>query len=180
MLAYDFQTKQIQTEAFDGPLELLLYLIRREGVDIREVKIAPITDAFLSHLDQIDILGLNTAGDFLVMATTLCYLKSQDLLPTAVFSGDEDELDPTYIREQLAQRLIAYKRYKDASTRLANRPWLGRDNFVPKFEASVIPKSQVTTETDAFGLLNIFRTLIEKQQAEPPLLHIEKANYSFL
>ena len=90
ILAYEVNTRQIHTPVFDGPLELLLYLVRRKGVDIRFVKIAPITDAFLHHLTQMHEMQLDIAGEFLLLASTLCYLKSCELLPGLKVEDEEE------------------------------------------------------------------------------------------
>ena len=89
VLAYEPTSHQIHTPVFDGPLELLLYLIRSRGVDIRSVDIAPITDAYLQHLHQMQQLELDIAGEFIKLAATLCYLKSCELLPNNLEYNDE-------------------------------------------------------------------------------------------
>ena len=104
---------QVRTPVFDGPLDLLLYLIRRDGIDVREIPVAHITDEYLKVLRNMHQLDLNIAGDFLVMAATLCQLKSRELLPRdpALFAEEEDE-NPA---QRLIRRLIEFERYKCAS-----------------------------------------------------------------
>ena len=80
MTAFDFDTQRVQTDDFDGPLELLLYLVRRQGVGIKEIRLADITDSYLQALEHIQLMDLDTAGDFLLIAATLCFIKSQDIL----------------------------------------------------------------------------------------------------
>ena len=176
MLAHSVQN--IQTDNFEGPLELLLYLINKQGIDIREVKIAPITDAFLSYVETIELMDLNAAGDFVVMASTLCYLKSKELLPS--INPNEElppEQDPEEIRRELAQRLAEYKRFKDASTRLNKHPILNRDTFTRKALPLESPL-RAKTSIDSFGLLKIFQKLIQSKTQKTPEHIIKKSTHS--
>lgn len=180
MLAYDARSQSVHTEAFDGPLELLLYLVRREGVDICDLRISPITDAYLAHLKILDILDLDLAGDFIVLAATLCYLKSQELLPRAPVEDDEevDADDPRAIREALARRLMEYARFREASEALAERPWLGRDTFTRPVTPLDESERPIDPRVGPMGLLNIFHALLQKH-AEPPRVHeVARERYS--
>jgi len=118
---------QVRTPVFDGPLDLLLYLIRRDGIDVREIPVAHITDEYLQVLRNMHQLDLNIAGDFLVMAATLCQLKSRELLPRdpALLSEEEEE-NPA---QRLIRRLIEFERYKCAAEEMMLRAQLGRDVF---------------------------------------------------
>jgi segregation and condensation protein A len=171
-------TNAIRTEVFDGPLELLLFLVRREGVDIREVSIAPITDAYLAQLELIHTLDLDVAGDFLVMAATLCQLKSRELLPHAKVDpelvGDE-EIDP---REALARRLLEYERYKEASLELAQREWLGRDTWAPNPPRVEKDTQAVDPGVEPLGLLEIFYKVLERHAEAPPVHEVALEPYS--
>ena len=164
MLVLEPHSNQVHIPAFDGPLELLLYLIRRKGVDIRFVEIAPITDAYLQHVKTLQELQLDLAGDFLVMAATLCYLKSCELIPNPDIEHiDPEEEDPIQIRERLARQLIEYERYREASALLASRPILDVDVFTkPPSEEET--SYHVSTDIDAFGLLRIYQQLLEKEE----------------
>ncbi|MFQ5714034.1 MAG: segregation and condensation protein A [Candidatus Scalinduaceae bacterium] len=107
---------KIDLEIYNGPLDLLLYLIRREEVDIYDIPIAKITDQYMVHLDKLQKVDIGLAGDFLVMASTLMYIKSRTLLPrTEIFEGEEEE-DP---RLELVKQLLEYKRYKETTTAIA-------------------------------------------------------------
>ena len=111
-------------------LELLLYLVRRKGVDIRFVKIAPITDAFLTHLKQLQEMQLDIAGEFLLLASTLCYLKKAcELLPGIEHEEEESEEDPIAIRNRLADQLREYERFRSLSALLEQCPTLGPNVF---------------------------------------------------
>ncbi len=171
LLACDARTSEVRTAEFDGPLELLLFLVRQHGVDIRVVPIAPITDAYLAQLELLETLDLDTAGEFLVIAATLCLIKSREMFPrTRIFDGEEDEEDPAALREALARRLLEYERDKEAREALADRLWLGRDVF-----ARVQPPTQpneliIDPGVDAMGLLQVFYGVLQ-QHAQAPAVH---------
>ena len=103
LLANRSTDHHVQTAVFDGPLDLLLYLIRRDGVDVRDIPIAHVTTEYLAVLERMRKLDLTVAGEFLVMASTLCQLKSRELLPREERELEEEEEDP---KERLVRRLI--------------------------------------------------------------------------
>lgn len=104
---------KIDLDTYNGPLDLLLYLIRREEVDIYDIPIAKITDQYLAYLNELQSIDIGLAGDFLVMASTLMYVKSQTLLPRSEIIDEEDGDDP---RLGLVKQLLEYKIYKEATT----------------------------------------------------------------
>src|ERR1022692_1276675 len=110
---------KVQFEVFEGPLDLLLYLIKKEEVDIYEVNLTKLATQFIAHIDLMREFDLEVAGEFLVMASTLMYIKSRELLPVeqqAVVEGEEDEgEDP---RWELTRQLVEYKKFKDAAAQL--------------------------------------------------------------
>lgn len=110
---------KVNLDIYNGPVDLLLYLIRKEEVNIYDIPIARITDQYLQYVEALQILDMNIVGDFLVMAATLMYIKSYMLLPrtTAQDSGEEEE-DP---RLSLVKQLLEYKRYKESSLILASK-----------------------------------------------------------
>ncbi|HLN30834.1 MAG TPA: segregation/condensation protein A [Gemmataceae bacterium] len=105
---------QVDLEVFRGPLDLLLYLVRRQEVDICDIPIARVAEQFIQYLGMIEILDVERAGDFLVMAATLMEIKSKMLLPRSD-EATEDEEDP---RQELVRQLMEYKRFKDAAVLL--------------------------------------------------------------
>ena len=113
-------TYKVELDVYNGPMDLLLYLIKREEVDIREVEIAKIADQYLAYLDLLKALDIELAGDFLVMAATLLEIKSRSLLPRppAETEEGEEEEDP---RETLIRQLIEYRRFKEAAGLLDDR-----------------------------------------------------------
>jgi segregation and condensation protein A len=113
------QTVTIKLARFEGPLDLLLHLIKRDEIDIYDIPIAHITQQYLGYLELMRILDLEVAGDFLVMAATLMRIKAKMLLPLpGAGDEDEDEGDP---REELVQRLIEYRQFKEAAGTLKER-----------------------------------------------------------
>jgi segregation and condensation protein A len=105
---------RIHVAEFDGPLDLLLYLIKRDKIDIHDIPIAPITRSYMEYLDLMQELNLDVAGDFMVMAATLIHIKSKMLVPVdpTEAPGDEEHEDP---REALVRRLLEFQRYKEAA-----------------------------------------------------------------
>ncbi len=109
---------KVKFEVFEGPLDLLLYLIKKEEVDIYEVNLTQLATQFIEYLDVMRVLDLDIAGEFLVMAATLMYIKSRELLPVdqqAIVEGEEEGEDP---RWELIRQLVEYKKFKDAAARL--------------------------------------------------------------
>lgn len=163
---------------YDGPLELLLFLVRREGVDVREIPVARICDAYLAYLDEADEIDVDQAGDYLVMAATLCQLKARELLPRAPDANaeEEEEIDP---REALARRLLEYERYRDAAEELGKRERLDRDVFARPVEPPAADEQHLDPGTDVFGLLRLFYEAAERA-ARPPHEHrVVRERFSF-
>ena len=116
---------RFQLDIFEGPLDLLLHLIKKNEVDVHDIPIATITDQYLAYLDLFEQLNLDVAGEYLVMAATLMQIKSRLLLPPA--EGDEEEEDDP--RAELAQQLEEYQRFRAAAGQLGDRDRLDRDVF---------------------------------------------------
>lgn len=118
----------VKLETFEGPLDLLLHLIKKHEVDLYEIRVSQVTDQYLAYLAAARELNLDIAGEFLVMAATLIYLKSRALLPPE--ERDEfDEEEPLDPEAQLVQQLIEHERFQKVAAALAQRPVLGRDVF---------------------------------------------------
>jgi segregation and condensation protein A len=122
---------QVFLEAFEGPLDLLLYLIRRQNIDILDIPIAEITKQYVQYIELMKEMQLELAGEYLLMAAMLAEIKSRMLLPRPE-SHDEDEDDP---RAELVRRLQEYERYKKAAEDIAELPRLERDVFLANAEA---------------------------------------------
>ena len=121
---------EVFLEAFEGPLDLLLYLIRRQNLDVLDIPIAEITRQYMQYIDLMKELRLELAAEYLVMAAMLAEIKSRMLLPRPVET--EDEEDP---RAELVRRLQEYERYKQAAEDIDHIPRVGRDVFPVELEA---------------------------------------------
>jgi segregation and condensation protein A len=110
---------KVELDMYNGPVDLLLYLIRKEEVNIYDIPIARITDQYLKYVETLRVLDMNIIGDFLVMAATLMYIKSYTLLPQQGPQGDEEEIEDP--RMSLVKQLLEYKRYKESSFSLSAR-----------------------------------------------------------
>jgi len=159
---------RVDLEMFRGPLDLLLYLVRKHEVDIVEIPVAPITDQFLEYLAVLEQIDVNAVGDFLEMASTLVELKSRLLLP----QGDEveDELDDP--RQELVRRLLEYKQFKDAASILDERARQWQERF-PRRAGDLTaekrdPAEEPIRELELWDLVSAFGRLIQQHQMGQP------------
>ena len=154
---------EIKLDVFEGPLDLLLYLIRKNEIDIYNIPIALITEQYLSYLDLMRSFNLDLAGEYLVLASTLIHIKSKLLLPPAEGEGEEEEgEDP---RAELVQQLLEYQAFKEAALSLDKRPLLDRDVFTrgaasEEEQTSVEEADDELIEVDIFELVTAFRRII--------------------
>ena len=154
-------TYKVKLEVFEGPLDLLLYLIKKEELNIYDIPIAKVTDQYLEYLELMKLLDLDIAGEFLVMAATLMHIKSRMLLPPDQLNEEEVEEDP---RAELVRRLLEYKKFKEAASQLASMesqqkhlfPRVG--NIQP--EEVVIPKDMLF-EANLFDLITAFTKVLK-------------------
>ncbi len=167
----------VHAEAYEGPLDLLVELVRRDGIDPRALPLVSITRAYLSALDAMGFEDLDVAGEFLVMAATLCELKSRELLPRALQPAPDLEEDP---RETLARRILEFQRFRGAAEELARRAWLGRDVFRRPATRRDEGERPVDPGVDAFGLLEIWDALERRRARPPPVLEVERERISWL
>ena len=151
----------VQLEIFEGPLDLLLHLIKKSEVSITDIPIAAITEQYLATLELMQTLNLDVAGEFLVMAATLIHIKSRMLLPAGeTEADDEDEgADP---RDQLVRRLLEYQRFKEAAEQLEQREILTRDVFVRSAAPAEAPTPAGFREVSVLELLSAIRRVIER------------------
>ncbi len=154
-------TYKVQLDIFEGPLDLLLHLIKKDEVDIYDIPIANITEQYLAYIDLLKDMNLNLAGEYLLMAATLTHIKSRMLLPIEGEEGGEDEgPDP---REELVRMLLEYQRYKDAAAELDDRLRLGRDVFVRGTEVALEPDDEPTLlNVSLFDLMEALKSIIER------------------
>jgi len=156
----------VALDAFSGPLDLLLYLIRQQEVDIVDIPIAAITEQYLAHIEMLHEVNVNLAGDFLLMAATLMEIKSRMLLPRHE-EEEEDEEDP---RNDLIRQLMEYKRFKDAARQLEGRVEAQRHKFVRGRGAALglrKPDPDEDTPLDlgdvsVWDLMNAFRVILQQ------------------
>jgi segregation and condensation protein A len=123
---------RVRLELYEGPLDLLLYLVRRNEVDILDLPIAPITEQFQEFLSLLELIDLDTAGDFVVMASTLAEIKSRSILPSSdegVDEADEPPIEHAGPRSELIQRLLEYRKFKDAAQALEERAALWQERY---------------------------------------------------
>ena len=146
-------------EVFEGPLDLLLHLIKINEIDISDIPIATITDQYLEYLDLLRALDINVAGEFLVMASTLMHIKSKILLPKKEDYLEEIE-DP---REELVRSLTEYMQLKDAANELASRDILYRDVFKRGIERNSGEEDIATTKVTLYDLMDAFKKVIRKK-----------------
>ena len=152
---------QVKLDVFEGPLDLLLHLIREHEINIYDIPIALIAEEYMDTLDLMKTLNLDVAGEFLEMAATLALIKSRMLLPPDE-TEEAEEGDP---RANLIAQLLEYQRFKDAAGELDARPQLFRDLFVRGTHAEEIPPGEEESplvEVGLFELMEAFRRLWEK------------------
>jgi segregation and condensation protein A len=162
---------RVQLEVFEGPLDLLLYLINKEEVDIYEVNLTRIATQFIEYVEMLRRLDLDVAGEFLVMAATLMYIKSRELLPAdqqAIVEGDEDDWDP---RWELIRQLVEYKKFKDVAAKLQAEE-IRQSNVFPRLPVKTelpVPPAGLRPDVSLFDLLNavsaVLRRFHERQEA---------------
>jgi segregation and condensation protein A len=153
-------TTQVHLDIFEGPLDLLLHLIKKNEVSITDIPIATITEQYLATLELMETLNLDVAGEFLVMASTLVHIKSRMLLPSGADEPDEDEgADP---REELVRRLLEYQRYKDAAAELEQREMLTRDVFTRSAATDDEVGPRGFREISVFELLGALKRVIDR------------------
>jgi segregation and condensation protein A len=159
---------KVKFEVFEGPLDLLLYLIKKEEVDIYEVNLTRLATQFIEYIETMRSLDLEVAGEFLVMAATLMYIKSRELLPVdqqVQVEGEEDGDDP---RWELIRQLVEYKKFKDAASQLAllearQEAVFPRAPVKPEFESDASSRN----EASIFDLLNAVSSVLQRFNTRP-------------
>jgi segregation and condensation protein A len=151
---------RVQLEIFEGPLDLLLHLIKKNEVSITDIPIASITEQYLATLELMDSLSLDVAGEFLVMAATLIHIKSRMLLPAGADEDDEEEGDDP--RNELVRQLLNYQRFKDAADQLEQREILARDVFIRSAMPAEEAAAPAFRELSVFELLNALRRVMDR------------------
>ena len=152
---------KVKLEIFEGPLDLLLYLIKKEEIEISDIPIAKIAGQYLEYLELMKLLDLNIAGEFILMAATLMHIKSKMLLPKTDEEEQGEEEDP---RAELVKRLLEYKRFKEAAGELQFMEKRQKDVFsrsVPN-EVKVSEGESTFFEASVFDLINAFNKVMKE------------------
>jgi segregation and condensation protein A len=169
---------KVKLEIFEGPLDLLLYLIKRDEIDIYEISIERITRQYLEYLQAFKELNIDLAGEFIAMAANLIYLKSRSLLPVDQQPPEEDaeEDDP---RWELIRQLIEYKKFKEAAAQLHLRE-LEQERIFAREEGSSPPAEGLLRlgEVGIFQLINAFQNVIKRVEARQDLQEIPGERFS--
>src|SRR5688572_3028537 len=145
---------KVKFEVFEGPLDLLLYLIKKEEVDIYEVNLTQLATQFLEYIEVMRMLDLEIAGEFLVMAATLMYIKSRELLPRdqqVQTEGEDEGEDP---RWELIRQLVEYKKFKDAAARLQQLE-IAQENTFPRIPGKPEFPAEPSTLRPAVSLFDL-------------------------
>jgi segregation and condensation protein A len=150
----------VRLETFEGPLDLLLHLIKKNEIDIYDIPIAMITEQYLEYLDMMRELNIEVAGDYLVMAAELGLIKSRMLLPKPEPEKEEEE-DP---RAELVRRLLEYQRYKDAAEKLVKFEILERDVFARIGQDEKEQRNQ-PIKADLWSLIEAFREICKRRDS---------------
>ena len=155
----------VQLEIFNGPLDLLLHLIKKNEVDIYDIPIARITEQYLEYLDFLKDVNLETVGDYMSMAAELGYIKSRMLLPKIKDEDEDEEQDP---REELVRRLLEYEKYRSAAAELGGMEILGKDVFLAGYdrkEAFGEPAEETEfAKFDLWSLVDAFSKIYENRE----------------
>ncbi len=173
---------RIDVPVFEGPLDLLLHLIKKHSMDIFDIPIVIITQKYLEAIESLDELDIDLAGEFLLMAATLLHIKSKMLLPKEERPPEEEADDGVDPRAELVKRLLEYQRCKELALELKNRSHLGQDVFFrhASFEANFLDSIQSDDDDSSpelesvaiFELLELFADIIETRK--PMLAHTVK------
>jgi segregation and condensation protein A len=145
---------KIRLDMFEGPLDLLLYLVKKDHLNIYDIPIAQVTQQYLEYINLMQLLDLNIVGEFLVMAATLMQIKSKMLLPAEELTGQEEEEDP---RAELIKRLLEYEKFKQIAQNLKEREASQQEVFKrPKNEEVKAASSGPAEDEDKYFEANIF------------------------
>jgi segregation and condensation protein A len=144
---------------FEGPMDLLVYLIKKNELDIYDIPIALVTEQYLQYLDWMKVMNIDFAGDFIVMASTLAQIKSRMLLPAS--NDEEDEDDP---RQEIVKPLLEYLQMKSAAEQLSERRILGQETFLRGHnrEEFLVIKEEEYIKVGLFELIDAFQKILAK------------------
>ena len=157
------ETYEVKLEIFEGPLDLLLYLIKKEDMDVQDIRISQITQEYLDYINLMKELNLELAGEFLVMASTLLQIKAKSLLPKDALGLEAEEgPDP---RAELTAKLIEYQKFKEAAQFLAKKEFESREVFY-RNQLPTFSEEDLTLEATLFDLLDAFKGVLRQAGEE--------------
>jgi segregation and condensation protein A len=171
---------KVKLEVFEGPLDLLLYLIKKEEVDIYDIPIERITNQYMEYLTLMQMLNLEVAGEFLVMAATLMYIKSRMLLPVDQQVTDSEAEEGEDPRWELIRQLVEYKKFKDAALQLGQREEQQANIFARQGPDTGIEvdKDIPLAEVSIFDLINAFNDVLKKASAREDFREIMEERFT--
>ena len=158
VLALETKKYSIKINNFEGPLDLLCHLIDKNKMDIYDINISQITDQYIDYINNMEKMNLDVTSEFLVMASTLLYLKSKHLLPKT--QDDEEEIS----EEELIRRIIEYKKYKEITKKLKENYLEYSKRYFKMQEEIELPKQKIESDFDKNIIPTLYRNLIEKNK----------------
>jgi segregation and condensation protein A len=171
------QEYKVKLEVFEGPLDLLLYLIKKDEVDIYDISIERITGQYLEFMEAFKTLDLEVAGEFVVMAANLIYIKSRSLLPAHV-QPPEEEVEEDDPRWDLIRQLVEYKKFKDAAAQLGEREALQNSLYQRLPDATEAQPERPLGEVSVFDLINAFNKVLKRINQQEDLREIFEENFT--
>ena len=156
VLTLETKKYSIKTENFEGPLDLLCHLIDKNKMDIYDINLSEITDQYIEFIKQMEQMNLDITSEFLVMSSTLLYLKSKHLLPKT--QEDEEEIT----EEELIRRIIEYKKYKEITAKLKENFQIYSKRFFRMSEQINLPQQRVEEEYNAETIPEIYKNLLQR------------------
>lgn len=170
---------RVNLDNFEGPLDLLLFFIKRDEIDIYDIPISYITEEFLGYIKYLEELDIDVAGDFILMASTLMAIKAKLLIPQVTESDVDDilEADP---RLALTRQLLEYKRFKEVSKKmrlqeqLANKQYRRGISEAERIDMDENNASEALKELSVYHLMDTFKKLIEEAEVKPPVHKLQK------
>lgn len=160
MVMANGENYQVELEIFEGPLDLLLHLIKEQELDIYDIPIARITDQYLRYLEMMKDLNINVAGEFLVMASTLIFIKSRVLLPPEPGDQEEEAEDP---RQELVNQLLEHEKFKKAASLLHDQQVVALSVW-PRGDNEFEEEEKEAVSVNVFDLIQAFHRIVERYQ----------------
>ncbi|MFH0799201.1 MAG: segregation/condensation protein A [Pseudomonadota bacterium] len=154
---------RVNVEVFEGPLDLLLHLIKKNDLDVYDIPVAFMLEEYMLYLDTLKELDIDLAGDFLLMAAELTHIKSRMLLPDDSPAEEEEELDP---RADLVRRLLEYQQFRQAGEQISGRTMLGREVFVPLSPERIEASCDGPVEGSVYELVEAFSKILKRVPAD--------------